>query len=452
MSGTPSSSAPVQHGEAWLYKYHAHAHFRTNMALSEKEKWWLEEQREEILDNLRPRETFRQLLILFPDLFDSQDEDNIFLKSQTPREQSGALLDLLKTRPREALQAFRRVVSTLSPSLGALLWPVSLRLLWLCRSPRHAAMVVHLLKTFASTEFLDTEEGGPCFLVRRSSGGALGDEGALLTLAFPTTPEQFPQMLQEVCAQREKTDLVVLTGSCEALVPGLPAGKAVVPLSSRERDSTVSCRAAERVRHLQTTLQVRLEEGAAWQRDHRKLYSRHTYLDYCSAWLARLCVEVTQTERSAWMERHGVARKRGGGVACRVPEWETGELARHVLRERRSWSVDHASPLGVSPNPSLLSRVSERIASFDGFPSPVEPSPPAGPGFNPLTTVGGEGVSSPNASLFFKTCSAQLPTDCDWLACLAVCHDVFSDSWELAAHTSVTMAMEVVQMLMAISR
>ena len=420
------------------------------MALSEKEKWWLEEHREEIVEYLAPRETVKKLRNQFPELFDGRDVDDIILKHVTPREQSEALLDLLRSRPREALQAFRHVLSSLTPHLASQLWPVTRRLLWLCPSPAHAAVVVHLLKRFTRTEFVEPQDGGPVWLLRRSSGGALGAEGALLTLAFPHRPGMFHEMLPDVL--REKADIVVMTGSCEALVPGLSAGQAVVPLSLGEGGSTTVCRAAERVRDHQNTLRTRLEQ-APWKKDVHQMYTDSSYMDYCSVWLARLYVEMTDPSggNSGWVESQGVVRLEGGGVACRIPEWGSGELARHLLGERRTWRVDPTSPLGIAPTPAITSRITQKIHNFDSFPSRLETTPPCVPVFNPLSTgTGKDGeISSPEAAQFFKTCSAKLPADSQWLACLSLCHDIHSDNLELSTHTAVTMAIEVLQMLMS---
>ena len=428
---------------AWLTS--AHARYETKMALTEKEKWWLEEHLEELVEHLDPRETITRLRTLFPDSFDSQDADNVLLKHQTPLEQTGALVNILKTRPREALQAFYQVVSIYQPSLASLLWPVSYSVHWLTPSPWHAAVVVYLLNTFTNTRFLPSQDGGPGFLVRRSFGGAFGKVGVSLTLAFPSKPDNFPSMVRETCKQ---ANFVILTGSCESLGPRLSAGGAVVPLSATDSQGTVFCRAAQRVRDLQATLEGRVRR-ATWLEGHRKLYSQRAYLDYWSAWLGRLYVEMNREEGSKWMERQGVA-KDGGGVASRVQEWETGELARHVLSGGRGWNVNHTSPLGISPNPELVTRVLEKVDRSDTFPSPIDQSPPSTPVFNPLSTSS-DGISSPNASLFFRTCSSQLATGTDWLACLGLCYDMTFDTPELSAHTSVTMAIEIVQMLMSSS-
>lgn len=417
------------------------------MALKEGEKWWLEEHREELTEHVNARETIARLRTLSPELFDSQDEDDILLRHQTPREQTGALLDLLTTRAREGLNAFRQVVSIFQPSLASLLWPVSYQVLWLCPSPQHAAVTAHLLKRFTNTEFLSSQEEGPGYLSRRSYGGAFGNDGTLVKLVFPTRPEHFPQMLRDTCSEMEQSNLVILTGCCEARGPGLPAGQVVVPLSAGEEGQRVSCRAAGRVRDLQVTLETRLR-NAVWREEHAELYRRHAYLDYCSAWLERLYVEMTRASHSTWMETQGVAEDERGGVVCRIPEWGTGELANYVLTERRSWNVDHTSPLGISPRPDLVSHTSEKISRFDSFPSPMSPTPPSAPVFNPLST-GGDGVESPPASQFFTACSSQLSTA--WLACLAVCHHSHYDNPHLSAHTAVTMAMEIVQIFVSMT-
>ena len=420
------------------------------MALSEKEKWWLEEHLEELTEHLDPRETITRLRTLFPDLFDSKDEDEILLRHVTPLEQTGALVNLLKTRPTEALQAFHQVLSICQPSLASLLWPVSYSILWLCPSPQHAAMAAYLLKTFTDTDFLPPRQGGPGHLLRSSCGSGFGKEGTLVTLAFPSRPEHFPEMVSEMFKQTEQANLVILTGSCEPLGPGVSPGHAVVPLSAGDGEETVACSTALRVRDLQGRLEARLV-NAVWLKEQSNVYSRCAYLDYCSAWLTRLYVEMTAgTKSSDWMERQGVTREQRGGVACPFPEWEMGELARHVLTRGRGWNVDHTSPLGISPNPELVSRVREKVGRYGSFPSPINPIPPTTPLFNPLSTTS-DGVSSSYASHFFKTCSAQLATGTDWLACLGACHDTTSDTPELSTHTSVTMAMEIVQMLMSIS-
>lgn len=425
------------------------------MALREEEKWWIEERLEEIVQHLKPRETIMRLRERFPNIVDEEDVDNVLLKYKTPREQTIAVVDLLKTRPREGLVAFREVISVTSPALGSLLWPAGYRILWFSPTPRDAAMVVHLLQQYSDISFHPVEDGGLGHLVRRSSGGVFGDDSALLTLAFPTRPELFQQMLKEMCREEKKIDLVILTSHCEAMGTEIPAGQSVVPHSFKDGETTISCRTAERIKHLQTTLNGRVKE-AIWQTERTKMYDKEAYMNYCSVWLARLYIELNRSrergQRSDWIERQGIKVKEKGGMVCQIPEWETGELAGYVLNQRRTWHIDSTSQLGIAPNPTLLTHVTQKIDKFNSFPTPPQSTPPSGVVFNPLTT-GGEGVLSMEANQFFQTCSTELASeDTEWLASLAVCYDHTSDTLHLSSHTSVTMAMDIVHMLMDIRK
>ena len=417
------------------------------MALSEQEKQWLEENREEIMENLNPKETIRRLRKI-SDVLDARDEDDVMLRHHTPRDQTGALLDLLRSRSREALKAFRPVVTSLHPQLASRLWPDGYCLLWLCPSAHHAAMAAHLLERFTNTKLLPPQDG-PEFLVRRSLGGAFGYEDALLTLVFPLKPERFPDILSE--ALLEAANLVVMTGSCEALVAGLPVGQPVVPLSVGEGEAAIVCGAAQTVREQRMTLGTRLKD-AVWRTELlKKLHKQNGYMNYCSAWLARLHYELATEQRSQWMERQRLSRE-DIGSCCQIPEWASGELSRHVLKERRSWRVNPDSPLGITPDPAITARISQKLHSF---PSPVKDTLPTDHVlFNTLSTEAGdkEDISSQDAAAFYRACSTQLSADTEWLACLCLCHDPHSDSQELPAHTAISTAAEIVKIFMSRKR
>ena len=421
----------------------------------EELKEWLVSHTAEIVEHLDPVQAVSRLRAICPDGFDDADRDKILLEQATPRERSEALLRLLLHRAHETREAFLQIIQTLHPHLGAVLWPVRYQVLWLCPSPRHAAMVVHTLKQFAATEFLPAEDGGPNVLVRKSSGGALGKKDTLIRLVFPAKPEFFSDMLEEMVqdTEEERVHLAVLTGVCEALCPDIPAGWAVIPVSASGGGGTVHCHTAERVRGQRETLGERID-SASWLSRLTELYKKHAYMDYQAVWLGRLYVELLRGERSTWLEQfgweEGGVRSEGNRaiVARNLLDWDNGRLARYVLKEKRTWTTDATSPLGLAPRDPLLSRISERREWYDSFPSVIEPRAPSRPAFNPLSTPGGGGVvTDTETHHFYELCSRNLQQDSGWLACKCVCHDTASASHELTAFTAVTMAMEVVQLL-----
>lgn len=432
------------------------------MALSEEDKMWLMRQEETIVQHLDPERTMKLLRKMFPDEFDSRDVEDILVKYHTSHDRTEALLLLLHTRPVEALKAFRTVITILHPSLAAILQPVRYRVLWVCPSAKHAAMAVHLLKQYTSTDFILPEDGGLQYMIRRSIGSAFGDEQTLIKLVFPVRPEMFQQMLDEVVKKDMGTNLVIMTGVCESRVPSLTMGQVVIP--SCVHDSNLQCPGAERVRNLEKTLRERLKK-ATWHEKHDQFYSEHTYIDYCAAWLGRLHFELTNTSRgqsSIWLDRQGF-REGGLGnevnrsiLAHRLPLWETGRLARHVLQERRTWRIDHTSPLGLTPKPDTANNISERIRQCEIFPGLPGAQAPSAPVFNSLSSPGGGrgshgDVTDSSTCQFYKACSNHLGAGTEWLACLCVCYDATTDSHELTSFTAVTMAMEIVQMFMSSS-
>ena len=427
--------------------------------MAEKEheelKDWLVAHTDEIVEHLDPEQAVLRLRAICPDGFDAEDKDKVLLEQATPRERSEALLRLLLRRAHETREAFLQIIRTLHPHLAAVLWPVQYRVLWLCPSARHAAMVVHTLKQFTGTAFLPAEEGGPNFLVRRSSGSTFGKKDTLVKLVFPTKPEFFSEVLEEVVedTEEERVHLAVLTGVCEALDPCMTTGQAVIPASASGAGGTVLCRTADRVRDQREMLGERID-NASWLPHLTELYKKYAYMDYQAVWLARLYVElmsVARGERSSWLERFGweeggMGSESNRGILVRnLPDWGNGRLARYVLKEKRTWKTDPSSPLGLAPRAAVLSHVSER---GDSFPSVIEPHAPSRPIFNPLSDPGcGGDVTDADTHRFYKLCSGNLQLDSAWLACKCVCHDTTSASHELTAFTAVTMAMEVVQLL-----
>ena len=412
-------------------------------------KQWLNDHEEALVEQLDPEEMVRGLRTMCPTYFDQRDRDDVLLKYSTPRERTEKLVDILRTRTPEVLEAFQQLITTLYPDLASTVQPVSYHILWLCPSARHAAMVVHILELYSGTQFLQVEEGGPDHLIRRSSGRALGVTGASVKLVFPIRPELFPRMLAETVRTRDRVDLAILTGHCEALGPRVPVGQAVIPASSSERGTTIPCPTAEKLQREKVGF-----EGASWAPEQARLYMKHAYMDYCAVWLGRLYVELTSTargQRSGWLERlgweeeGGLQNERNVSLLARcLPEWGTGQLARNLLRERRTWQRDINSPLGLAPKEALSSCLCEKKKHFNGFPAVIGSHAPSGLVFNPISPPGGGGdVTDDNTHQFYQTCHNSLRSDADWLACLSVCHDILTDCHELTAFTAITMAMEV---------
>lgn len=430
------------------------------MASNVEGKEWLENYTDYIVKCLNPVKVVRGLRKMCPDGFDARDKDEILLKYHTPRERSEALLELLLKRTPEAREAFRQIIMTVHPHLGTIIQPVQFCVLWLSPSAVHAAMVVYVLERFAKTEFFSVEEGGPGFLAR--SGFAFGRKDVLIKLVFPVKPELFSDVLAETVQERrgERMCLAVLTGVCDALVPGVAVGQAVIPTSASEGGHLVHCHTAERLKGLQAGMQERLD-NALWQSDLTELYKKYAYMDYYAACLGRLYAELMCAvggHRSVWLEQFGWGK---GGVesernrtclAMKLPDWDTGQLAKHVLKERQTWKTNPSSPLGLAPKEALLSRIKERKGWYDEFPSVIGAHAPSGPVFNPLSAPGGDGdVTDTNTHMFYEACFRHLGPQTAWLACECVCHDAGSSSHELTAFTAVTMAMEVVQLLIPTS-
>lgn len=419
----------------------------------EEARRWLNENEEAIVENLDPKKAVQQLMRACLEDFSERDKDDVLLNYRTPRERTEKLVDILRTRALEALEAFREIIITQQPQLAEILQPVRYQVTWLCPSAKHAAMAVHLLESYSETRFLAAEDGGTEFLVRRSSG-AFGQSDTQVKLVFPVRPELFSHMLAETVMSRECAQLVVLTGACETLKSGIPPGQAVIPLSSSGGRSSVRCPTAHWARDHRGELTGRLK-GASWMTELSCLYRDNAYLDYCAAWLGRLYVELVAVEkgqRSSWLEQLGW---REGGVEGNsalmshlLPDWDTGHLARHVLRERGTWRCDPSSPLGLAPTQPLLARLLQRKSDFNGFPSLIGQRAPHGPTFHSLSASGDGGgdVTDTPTHQFYRACSDHLTPDTDWLACLTVSHDAASDSHQLTACTAVTMAMEVALM------
>ena len=426
------------------------------MASEEDDREWLEVHEEAIIEQLDPARALPLLRHECPNGLDSRDEDDILLKHVTPRERTEALLAVLHERTPEAREALRRVIFRLHPHLARVIQPVRYQVLWLTPSPQHAAVVVHVLETYAESKFSPVEEVAPECLVRW--GFVFGEKDVLVKLVFPVKPELFSDMLAEAVRERreERVNLALLTGSCDAVSPEATIGQALIPTSASKGGCLVGCLTAERVKGRRESLRQRLGE-ASWRSELRELYKRHAYMDYCAVCLGRLYADLqcrAGGERSQWLEMFGWGE---GGVqnesnrAClsaKLPEWETGRLANCVLREKRTWRVDASSPLGLAPREDLLSRISEKKGWYDHFPALIEGSAPSGPVFSPLSTPGEGGVAmDTNTQEFYEACSQRLGPETAWLACVCVCNDSASASHELTAFTSVTMAMEVVQLL-----
>lgn len=425
-----------------------------NMALDYKE--WLRTNREALVEHLQPRRTVAALVAVDPEGLDALDMENIFQKHTTSRDQSEALLDILATRGEEFCEAFRRVIQMTSPHLAAIVDPLRYQILWLAPTPQHAAMVVHVLERYAHAKFLPVEEGLEC-LVRR--GAVFGERDVQVRLVFPVRTEAFPRVVSEVV--QGSVDMAVLTGACDSLSDAASAGRVLVPTTACSEGQAVSCPGARRVDMLQGTLQGRLQR-AEWQSGElRQLYRRHAYMDHQAVLLARLYLElqhVGRGEESAWLAGHGWVREeeeegvwREGKRAMLsrlLPDWGTGRLASTLLRERKTWSVDTASPLGMAPGQDLLARVRERVDWCDQFPRVIASEAPTAPLFGSISHPGGDGLATDTDTYqFYQVCSSRLGQDRPWLACKCVCHDMESGSQELSAFSSVAMAMEIVQLL-----
>lgn len=422
------------------------------MASNGAGKEWLQTHTEDIVQHLDPEKAVLKLLINCREGFDKTDQEAVLVKS-TSLERTETLLQILETRPSEVIEAFRQIVMTCHPRLAAIIQPVRFRVLWLCHSAQHAAMAVHVLETFSETKFLPVQGGGPKFLVRR--GCAFGQKDMLIKVAFPVKPEFFSDMLAETVQQRDEEEihLAVLTGVCDAIVPWTSVGQAVIPSLARDEGSLLHCRTADRVKNLTENLRDRISSSRWLSRlTEPGPYRECMYLDYCASRLGRLYVELCSGMESAWLSQFGwqegdaLSESNRACLSRQFPDWESGKLARYVLKERQTWRTDPTSPLGLSPKQDLLSRIIERKCWYNEFPSPIDPTP-SGPIFNPLSTPGcGGDVTDTNTHQFYKACS-HLETRIPWFACLCVCHDAVSSNHEHTAFTAVTMAMEVVQLI-----
>ena len=416
---------------------------------------WLTEHEEAIIELLDPEKAVERLRRECPDDFSQRDRDDVLLGYQTPRDRTEKLVDILRTRAPEALEVFREVIITHHPQLAAIIQPVNYRILWLCPTAEHAAMASFVLESYSETRLLGVEEGGPDSLVCRSSGLAFGRNDVLVKLVFPVRPELFPVMLSETVNRRERVELVLLTGGCEALRPDIPAGAAVLPSSAREGEHSVSCPTAVWVRDHKAELQREIER-ASWKTGHSRIYRETAYMDYYAAWLGRLYIELTgvqRGQRSSWLGqvgwREGGVDRNSDLMSRLLPDWDTGRLAQHLLREKRTWRCDPSSPLGMAPTESLLSRLHQRRTQLETFPSVIGQCAPSDPTFRSLSAPeeGGD-VTDTHTHQFYRACSEQLLPNAQWLSCVCVCHDTASDSHKLTSFTAVTMAMEVVQMLL----
>ena len=423
-------------------------------------KEWLRTNREALVEHLEPRRAVAALVALDPEGLDALDMENIFQKHTTPRDQSEALLDTLATRGKEFCEAFRQVVQMTGSRLATIVDPPRYQIVWLAASPLHAAMVVHVLEKYARAKFLPVEEGLEC-LVRR--GAVFGERDVQVRLVFPVRTEAFPRVV--AAAVQGRVDVAVLTGACDSLSDAASAGHVLIPTTacSAGQPQAVACPSARRVGILQGTLRGRLQR-AEWQSELRELYSRHAYVDHQAVLLARLHLElqcVGRGEESAWLEgiqwgREGEEEGRGRNSAVLsrlLPDWGTGRLASTLLRGRKTWSVDTASPLGMAPRQDLLARVRERVGWCGRFPSVIASEAPTDPLFGSISHPGGGGLATDTDTYqFYQVCSATLGQDRPWLACKCVCHDMESSCRELSAFTSVVMAMEVIQLLKTRSR
>lgn len=416
---------------------------------------WLQTHAEDIVVHLDPVKAVQRLRIVCPEGFDRTDQETV-LGHSTSLERSEALLKILDTRPPEVSEALLKIVMTSHPRLAAIIQPVRFRVLWLCPSSQHAAMAVHVLETFSETKFLPVQDGGPNFLVRR--GYAFGKKDMLIMVAFPVKPEFFSDMLSETIQQRDEEEihLALLTGVCDAMVPRASVGQAVIPPSSEDGASVLRCHTADRVKNVTENLRERISRARWLSRlTEPGPYREAAYLDYCAARLGRLYVELCSGIWSEWLTQFGwqeggdaQSERNRACLSAQFPDWESGKLARYVLRERQTWTTDPASPLGLAPKGGLLSRVIERKCWYNEFPSPIDLTP-SGPVFNPLSPPGcGGDVTNTNTHKFYEACS-RLESKIPWFACLCVCHDAVSSNHEHTAFTAVTMAMEVVQLIIS---
>lgn len=410
---------------------------------------------EDIVELLDPVKAVLMLRMMCPEGFDKTDQETV-LGHVTSRERSDALLGILHTRPPEVSEALLQIIMMSNPRLAAKIQPVRCCVLWVCQSAQHAAMAVHVLETFSKTKFLPVQNRGSNFLVRR--GYAFGKEDVLIKVVFPVKPEFFSDMLSGTVQQsdEEKIHLALLTGVCDAMVSPVSVGQAVIPPSSKDGGSVVYCRTADRVKNVMENLRERISRARWLSRlTQPGPYRESAYLDYCAACLGRLHVELCSRIWSEWLTRFGwqegedaQSERNRACLSTQFPDWESGKLARYVLRERQTWRTDPASPLGLAPKEGPLSRVIERKCWYDEFPSPIEHTP-SGPIFNPLSTPGcGGDVTDINTHKFYEACS-RLEPKIPWFACLCVCHDAVSSSHEHTVFTAVTMAMEVVQLIIS---
>ena len=459
-------------------------------------KEWLRENYETFLQYLDPRRAVAALRSVDPEGLDPLDLENIFQKHTTPREQTEMLLNILPTRGPEFCEAFRRVVQMTNARLASIVAPVRYRILWVAPSARHAALVAHTLQKYAQASFLPAQEREG-YLVR--NGTVFGEKDAQVSLAFPTKSGSVSALLGE--AVERNVNFALLTGVSELLAPptvhtpATPSADRILVVteaSSPAHPHPVRCPTAQRAQDhlLQRCLQERLKRAEWACASLRETHRQRTLRAAQAGFLARLWVElqcVWRGEESTWLsavgwEREGVrseegVRRDGEGVRGErkgavgegdsakvesegvigvigernrallgrlLPDWPTGELARWLLKQR-SWHVDSASPLGLSPTEQAL-KAAQRERDTQQFSRSPDTELHFDPVFGCVSPPGGPGVASdPDTFLFYQSCSRRLGEGGLWLACRYLRSTNHGE--DLGEFLAVAVAMEVIQLL-----
>ena len=294
-------------------------------------------------------------------------------KAITTPERNTLVMDMIMERP-DGKQKLVEALRMTKPQLISDDIPVVHHVVWLVASPSDAASVVSTVQGSERVKAVfgpvQTDNG---FLFRSCLHFCRSN--TVLTLAFPTfdTDEAVHVAIRNIGDKWPHCNLVVFSGSCVSLEPlGHPW---IISEIGSDGRSVAMDNLQQLLGHVNG-----LEERnkAPWLEqltDHRERLVRFVGQ---LVWLARLHVEISDPNLSAWLSSVGwkLGRSLDDNMEALlrfVPDWNDHDFQDYLLKESRQWVRDDSHPLGMRPVPSLKEAVQlqERMLSSSRRPHDI---------------------------------------------------------------------------------
>ena len=382
-------------------------------------------------------------------VFDRHDKETVLAK-QTTKERNEEVIELVMRRGTHAfpkfVRALQRIHSSLAKKLQSKLYPVKCRVLWLAESASHAAIVVHTLEKpeYAGVRFDDIVRAPGCLFrcgVVSGHETRCGMEQVEIIVVFPVHESLLSEAMESafnaVCPQ---ADIAVMCGVCKGRGESVKSGDTIMVTQAVENSLAVPWNSIgpkmEFIQVLSSHLQQLFTTTPLWLADVNSANQKEASMQYQSLWLTRLFIELQKVQDSRWlhslgwdMSRPSLLNEHNQATVDRnCCDWKNGYLVASLLKQR-SWCIDQSSPLGVAPNPALLTQVQEQL-TFDTDYPPQPPNYPLGmPHFGAIETLTDKTelarthiilASDANSFMFYNFCNSKLGPGKPWFVCKGV--------------------------------